>query len=239
MNLNIINYIEKADYSGLKEYLSGKKDHISQFYIHLANYYLENNDYLFGYLKEETFSPEEITIIYDELSNRGQPFKEILADLAKKHEKSLDYDDAFTQEEVIEIANSLVFPKKKKQEYDVKYHLGLVFLLSGAFIFIILCLFLYRLNHEIISFTTILSITIPCLLMVCGANLLFMPKINVILIAVETFILIYILSFICLSGNYSSLNFIAKIRNHFYEVIKALYNLIIYDAMNALEGLEA
>ena len=239
MNIDIMKYIASNDYKSLLAITKEKEDHLSQFYYLLSCYYLDNNLSLFTFLEKTDFTEDEVTKIYDCLDTKAsQKIIEAKDKLKEKYKNYLIIDDAYTEDEIKTIINKINLPKKAEEKVNINFYFGIIILFIGLISLLITVLASFKLKEEIIYFCTILLMAIPGSLIILGTNLMLFKKQNILLMVLEAFILVYFLSFLCLIKRFSGDNFLDNVKNHFFSVLKAIYDFFYYYAYKALEGLE-
>ena len=234
MNIDIIKCVINNDYASLLELTANKIDNLNKFYNLYADYYLNKSSNLAVFLDEVCFSQEEAVIIYDCLDQKGD-LKDIKVKFLDKYKDYIDTKTAYKDEEVLELVNKIKLPVIKDKKININSYIGAIVFIAGIIGIFIFSLLSWNLKYEIVYFCTILLLVVPCLLLVLGVNLVISKKLNYFLIALETFLLIYILSFACLVPHFQSTNFFVNLKNHFYEVIKAIYSFFSYYTFKALE----
>ena len=234
MNIDIIRCVINNDYDNLIQLTCGKNDNLNKFYNLYADYYLNKSSNLALFLDETCFSQEEAVIIYDCLDQKSD-LNDLKVKLLDKYKDYIDTKKAFKDEEVIGLVNKIKLPVTKDKKFNLNSYIGAIVFIAGIIGILIFSLLSWNLKDEIVYFCTILLLVIPCLLLVLGVNLVISKKINYLLIALETFLFIYILSFACLIPHFESANFFVNLKNHFYEVIKAIYSFFSYYTFKALE----
>ena len=234
MNIDIIKCVINNAYTSLLELTADKRDNLNKFYNLYADYYLNNSSNLAVFLDEACFSQEEAVIIYDCLDQKGD-LKDIKVKFLDKYKDYIVTKTAYKDEDVLELANKIKLPVIKDKKININSYIGAIVFIAGIIGIFIFSLLSWNLKDEIVYFCTILLLVVPCLLLVLGVNLVISKKLNYLLIALETFLLIYILSFACLVPHFQSTNFFVNLKNHFYEVIKAIYSFFSYYTFKALE----
>ena len=234
MNIDIIRCIINNDYTNLLELTADKIDNLNKFYNLYADYCLNKSANLAIFLDETNFSQEEAVIIYDCLDQKGD-LKDLRVKFFDKYKDCIDTKTVYKDEDVEEIAQKIKLPVIKDKKININSYIGAIVFIIGIIGILVFSLLSWNLKDEIVYFCTILLLVVPCLLLVLGVNLVISKKLNYLLIALETFLLIYILSFACLVPHFQSTNFFVNLKNHFYEVIKAIYSFFSYYTFKALE----
>ena len=234
MNIDIIKCVINNDYLALSNITNGKNSNLDKFYNLYASFYIHKSKDLFSFLENTTFSKEEAQEIYDVLEQKSD-LKEARSSFLDKYKDYINTKNVYTDKEVVALASKIKLPNPKRKVDDITKPAGAIVFLFGIVALMIFSMLAWKLNEEIVYFSTILLLVVPCLLLVLGINLVFTKKLNYLLIALETFLLIYFVSFACLYPQMESTNFFVNIKNHFYEVIKAIYSFFKYYTFKALE----
>ena len=239
MNIDILKCIINSDYKGLKDLTYQHNDHLSTFYNMYASYYLDKSYDLFEFLQTCPFDDEEVCIIYDLLAkSKDQLIINARNGFLNKYKTIINLENVYQDSDVIRLASKLELPKKENKVTNFKFYVGIGLVVLGLIGLLISLLLVFNLKEEIKYFCTVLLLAFPSPIIVLGINYICFKKQNYLIMILEAFMLVYLLSFLCLIRVQESQNLLINLKNHFFEVLKALYNFFSYYTFKALEGLE-
>ena len=239
MNIDILRCTLCNNYNELKELTKDKEDNLSRFYYHFACYFLNEDKRLLVFLDETNFSKDEICEVYDFLDTKYDKLITIAKEkLKEKYKNYLKLDNVYKDEEVISIASAINLPKKEYKKVNISFYLGIGLVIIGLVHLLISILVSFKLNEEIIYFCTVILLAVPSGLITLGVNLIVFKKQNWVLMILEAFILVYLLSFLCLISYQDNISLLVNLKNHFYKTLTSLYDFFAYYTFKALEGLE-
>lgn len=231
---NIIESIENKDYLSLNKLTKDKSDNLNKFYHAYASSKLDNSYDLMSFFKKSKLKNEEANIIYDlldnDLDNNYSNFLELL-----EKDYQINKDKPFSDEDVIKISNNIILFDKEIKKDNTKTYVSIAIIILSLIMFIINLAIYWKLDSEVIYFTTILLTVLPSSLLVFGLNMLLFKKKNYLLMAIEAFIIVYLISFLLLNSQFRSDNFLVNVKNHFFEVVKSIYSFFEYHTFKLLE----
>ena len=234
MDANIIRLIEYGDYQSLNNYVKDKKDNLNMFYYAYSSYKLGKEANLISYFNECILKNEEANIIYDLLDNDNDDISlECKKLLGNKYE--IHKEKPLSDHEIISISSNISISDKEMPKDNLKFYISIGVIILSLITFLINLAIIWKLKEETIYFTTILLVSFPCSMLVLGLNMLLFKKQNYLIMALEAFVLVYLVSLLMLSSHLRSDNFLINLKNHFFEVIKAIYNFAIYYTFEAVE----